>query len=241
MLTGDVWSAAKEAPDLSLRLCEDCGAVPEGVFPLRVAEQVEQATGWHHRCQICVLSFPFWHADVKQERYTSFNRVVYVNSNKAWLTGVCPTNGKERLQEPRLRLIRAKVRAGTRWQDPLGICWIHGLQGYNWVSFWSGGLNKQGPWGHRQMEVGYAYTCWVGTELHMTGERPPGARQGEAGLGVGGEREWVWIVVGSPVLTASLPENSNTISTIRSCARSPDRLSLYHTFYQQKLRRTGRT
>lgn len=28
---------------MSLRLCEDCGVVPEGVFPLRVAEQVEQA------------------------------------------------------------------------------------------------------------------------------------------------------------------------------------------------------
>lgn len=30
---------------MSLRLCEDCGVVPEGVFPLRLAKQVEQAPG----------------------------------------------------------------------------------------------------------------------------------------------------------------------------------------------------
>lgn len=36
-------AAAEEVPDLSMRLCDDCGVVPEGVFPMKVAKQVEQA------------------------------------------------------------------------------------------------------------------------------------------------------------------------------------------------------
>lgn len=44
---------------MSLRLCEDCGVVPEGVFPLRVAEQVEQAPGDITDARFVPCSFHF--------------------------------------------------------------------------------------------------------------------------------------------------------------------------------------
>lgn len=96
-------SAAEEVPDLSLRLCDDCGVVPEGVFQLKVAEQVDQAPG-----------------DITDARFVScafhFNTLTLNKDIAQALTCQVPralTDGSMRslhggLQKPRMRLVRVK-------------------------------------------------------------------------------------------------------------------------------------